>query len=259
MGGYLLDAERLAAYTRRPANLKRGTLRATMEYTQHETEFEVILAPRVPAVASVILLHGLGADGWDFAPIVGELGMPESLPVRFVFPHAPLRPVTVNNGYVMRAWYDIKSFTPEGRADTAGLAGAGRRIEDYLRREAEQGVPASRVVLAGFSQGGAVALHAGLRQPQRLAGIIGLSSYLPFSQSLATERASVNADVPILMCHGREDPIVLYSMGTESRDALEAQGYPVEWHEYPMQHEVCAEEIAVVGRWLRERLSGTDR
>jgi phospholipase/carboxylesterase len=229
-----------------------------MEYTQHETEFEVILAPRIPALASVVLLHGLGADGWDFAPIVGELDLPESLPVRFVFPHAPLRPVTVNNGYVMRAWYDIKSFTPDGRADAAGLAEAGRRTEAYVRQEVELGIPASRVVLAGFSQGGAVALHAGLRQTQRLAGIIGLSSYLPFPQTLSSEKSPAMSGVPILMCHGRADPIVLFSMGTESRDALEAQGYPVEWHEYPMQHEVCAEEIAVVGRWLRGRLSGTD-
>lgn len=229
-----------------------------MKYTQHETELEVVLAPRVPAVASVILLHGLGADGWDFAPIVGELDLPESLPVRFVFPHAPLRPVTVNDGYVMRAWYDIKSFTPEGRADAEGLAEAARRTEDYVRREAEQGIPAARVVLAGFSQGGAVALYAGLRHPQRLAGIIGLSSYLPFAKTLAGEKSPANSSVPILMCHGRADPIVLYSMGTESRDALEAQGYPVEWHEYPMQHEVCAEEIAVVGRWLQRRLSVTD-
>ena len=229
-----------------------------MKYTQHETELEVVLAPRVPAVASVILLHGLGADGWDFARIVGELDLPESLPVRFVFPHAPLRPVTVNDGYVMRAWYDIKSFTPEGRADAEGLAEAARRTEDYVRREAEQGIPAARVVLAGFSQGGAVALYAGLRHPQRLAGIIGLSSYLPFAKTLAGEKSPANSSVPILMCHGRADPIVLYSMGTESRDALEAQGYPVEWHEYPMQHEVCAEEIAVVGRWLQRRLSVTD-
>lgn len=229
-----------------------------MTYTQHETELEVILEPQVPAVASVVLLHGLGADGWDFAPIVGELDLPESLPVRFVFPHAPLRPVTVNNGYVMRAWYDIRSFTPEGRADAAGLAEAGARAAQYVRREAEQGIPASRVVLAGFSQGGAVALYAGLRYPERLAGIIALSSYLPSAQSLATERASANLDVPILMCHGRADPLVLYSMGTESRDALVAQGCAVEWHEYPMQHEVCAEEIAVVGRWLRRRLAGTD-
>lgn len=235
---------------------KRGKLQSTMKYSQHETEFEVILAPRIPAVASVILLHGLGADGWDFVPIVAELDLPESLPVRFVFPHAPLRPVTVNNGFVMRAWYDIKSFSPEGRADTAGLAEAGRRIDDYVRREADLGTPASRVVLAGFSQGGAVALHAGLRYPRRLAGIIGLSSYLPFSRNLATERSSANADVPILMCHGQADPIVLYSMGTESRDALLAQGYAVEWHDYPIEHAVCAEEIAVVSRWLRERLAG---
>lgn len=226
-----------------------------MKYSQQQTEHEVTLEPAAPAVASVVLLHGLGADGWDFVPIVGELGLPESLPVRFTFPHAPLRPVTVNNGHVMRAWYDIKSFTPEGRADASGLGEAARRVDEYLRREVELGVPASRVVLAGFSQGGAVALHAGLRHPQSLAGLLALSAYLPFAGALASEKSPENAGVPILMCHGRMDPVVFSSMGSQSRDALRAQGYAVEWHEYPMQHEVCAEELVVVGRWLRERFS----
>ena len=225
-----------------------------MKYSQRPTEHEVTLEPAAPAVASVILLHGLGADGWDFVPIIDELRLPDSLPVRFVFPHAPVRPVTVNNGYEMRAWYDIKSFTPQGRADAAGLAEAARHVDNYLRREIELGVPASRVVLAGFSQGGAVALHAGLRYAERLAGIIALSSYLPFPETIAAERASANSVVPILMCHGRADPVVLFSMGTESRDVLQQQGYAVEWHEYPMQHEVCADELAVVARWLRQLL-----
>ncbi len=225
-----------------------------MKYTQLETEFEVTLQPAAPAVASVILLHGLGADGWDFVPIVGELGLPDTLPVRFVFPHAPQRPVTVNNGYVMRAWYDIKAFTPEGRADAAGLGESARRTGDYLRNEAANGVPSSRVVLAGFSQGGAVALHAGLRFPERLAGLLALSSYLPFPETLAAEKSAANSDVPILMCHGRMDPIVPIGMGLEARNALQASGHAVEWHEYPMQHEVCAEELAEVARWLRAQL-----
>jgi len=227
-----------------------------MKYTQHETEFEVTLQPAVPAVASVILLHGLGADGWDFVPIVGELGLPDSLPVRFVFPHAPERPVTVNNGYVMRAWYDIKAFTPEGRADAAGLDESARRVAEYVRLETARGVPAVRLVLAGFSQGGAVALHAGLRYPQRLAGLLALSCYLPFPSTLAAERSVANSDAPILMCHGRMDPVVPVGMGIEARDALSASGYAVEWREYPMQHEVCAEELAEVARWLRGRLAG---
>jgi len=225
-----------------------------VQYQAHETEHEITLEPAVPAIASVVLLHGLGADGWDFVPIVEELRLPEALPVRFVFPHAPLRPVTVNAGYVMRAWYDIKSFTPEGRADALGLAESVARVNAYLQKETARGVAASRIVLAGFSQGGAVALSAGLRFNERLAGLLALSTYLPFPERLAAERSVANSDLPILMCHGRMDPVVHFAMGTGARDALKAQGYPVEWHEYPMQHEVCAEELAEIGRWLRERL-----
>jgi phospholipase/carboxylesterase len=222
-----------------------------VQYTSHETEFEINLEPAVPAIASVVLLHGLGADGWDFVPIVEELGLPDALPVRFVFPHAPLRSVTVNAGYVMRAWYDIKSFTPAGRADAAGLAESVARVNAYLQMETARGIAASRIVLAGFSQGGAVALSAGLRFHERLAGLLALSTYLPFPARLAAEKSAANADVPILMCHGRMDPVVHFAMGTEARDALKAHGYPVDWHEYPMQHEVCAEELAEIGRWLR--------
>jgi phospholipase/carboxylesterase len=225
-----------------------------MKYLQTQTEDQVTLEPVSPATASVVLLHGLGADGWDFVPIVGELGLPESLAVRFVFPHAPLRPVTVNAGYVMRAWYDIKEFTPTGRADAAGLAESVRRVDACLGREAARGVDASRIVLAGFSQGGAVALEAGLRYPQRLAGVLALSAYLPFPARLATEKSAANDGVPILLCHGRMDPVVPISMGLEARDALKALGYSVEWREYPMQHEVCAAEIAEIARWLRTRL-----
>ena len=228
-----------------------------MRYTQRQSAHEVTLEPAVPAVASVVLLHGLGADGTDFVPIVDELQLPDALPVRFVFPHAPLRPVTVNAGCVMRAWYDIRSFTPEGRADAAGLAQSVGRVNGCLRQEIARGVAASGIVLAGFSQGGAVALAAGLRFPERLAGILALSAYLPFPETLAAERQAANADVPILMCHGRLDPVVHVTLGREARDGLAALRYPVEWHEYPMQHEVCAAEIAEVGRWLRERLRPT--
>jgi phospholipase/carboxylesterase len=225
-----------------------------MQYQQHETDHEVTLAPAAPAAASVVLLHGLGADGWDFAPIVNELGLPDAVPVRFVFPHAPYRPVTVNNGYVMRAWYDIKSFSPEGRADSEGLAESVRRVTAYLDHEIEDGVDASRIVLAGFSQGGAVALAAGLRYPKRIAGVLALSAYLPFPSRLAAERSESNSDVPVLMCHGRMDPVVPIALGLEARDHLVSHGYAVEWHEYPMQHEVCAPELVEVGRWLRARL-----
>jgi phospholipase/carboxylesterase len=227
-----------------------------MKYTTLETKHDVTLTPAQPPVASMVLLHGLGADGWDFVPIVQELGLPDALPVRFVFPHAPVRPVTVNNGYEMRAWYDIKAFTPEGRADAAGLAESVRRIDAILRAEIAGGVEAFRIVLAGFSQGGAVALSAGLRFGERLAGLLALSTYLPFPETLAASRSAANLDVPILMCHGRMDPVVPVAMGTEARDVLTAQGYAVEWHEYPMQHEVCAAELAEIARWLRARIAG---
>jgi phospholipase/carboxylesterase len=226
-----------------------------MRYLQEETDFEITLSPEVPAVASVILLHGLGADGHDFVPIVDELGLPGSLPVRFVFPHAPLRPVTVNNGYVMRAWYDIKSFTPAGRADFAGTVESARRVADCIERERQRGIEASRVVLAGFSQGGAVALYTGLRYPERLAGILAMSCYLPFPEKLAAEKSAANADVPILLCHGRSDPVVPIAMGLEARDELQAHGYKPEWRDYPMEHAVCMEEIADVARWLNLRLA----
>jgi phospholipase/carboxylesterase len=226
-----------------------------MKCRQDETEFEITLTPQVPAVASVILLHGLGADGHDFVPIAGELSLPDSLPVRFVFPHAPLRPVTVNNGYVMRAWYDIKSFTPAGRADRTGTVESSRRVADYIDHERQLGVAPARVVLAGFSQGGAVALYAGLRYPERLAGILAMSCYLPFPETLAAEKSAANADVPILLCHGRGDPVVPTGMGLEAREELKANGYAPEWRDYPMQHAVCMDEIADVARWLKLRLA----
>lgn len=228
-----------------------------MNYTTDETTDQVTLTPSQSPAASVVLLHGLGADGWDFVPIVDELGLPDALPVRFVFPHAPVRPVTVNNGYEMRAWYDIRAFTPEGRADAAGLAESVRRVDDILRSEIAAGVAAARIVLAGFSQGGAVALSAGLRFGERLSGLLALSTYLPFPETLAADKSAANRDVPILMCHGRMDPVVPVGMGTEARDVLRAQGYAVEWHDYPMQHEVCAAELGEIARWLRARLAGT--
>jgi len=228
-------------------------MRGEMKYQQKQTEHEVTLEPTEPAVATIVLLHGLGADGWDFVPIVGELRLP--LPVRFIFPHAPLRPVTVNAGHVMRAWYDIKSFTPEGRADAAGLSESAARAYRYLDAEIERGIDPSRIVLAGFSQGGAVALSAALRFPRRLAGVLALSTYLPFPARLAAEKSAANARVPVLMCHGLMDPVVEIGMGREARAALQAQGYPVEWREFAMQHEVCADELEEIGRWLRGRLA----
>jgi phospholipase/carboxylesterase len=227
-----------------------------MNYHQTETKHEVILSPELPAVASVILLHGLGADGMDFVPVVRELGLPETLPVRFVFPHAETRPVTVAGGYVMRAWYDITAFTPEGRADTKGLADTSRRVAKYIELEKQRGVPASRVILAGFSQGGATALHIGLRFPERLAGLLAISCYLPFPARLAAEKTTANANLPVLMCHGTRDQVVHIGMGLEARDELKAQGYPVEWHDYPIGHEVSPAEIADVALWIKRQLVG---
>jgi phospholipase/carboxylesterase len=226
-----------------------------MRYTQRQTEHELTLEPRAPAIASVVLLHGLGADGTDFVPIVDELHLPDSIPVRFVFPHAPLRPVTANAGYVMRAWYDIRSFTPEGRADAAGLAQSIDRVNGYLRHEIERGVAASKSSPASRRRRGRAA--AGLRFPDGSPGY-WRSSYLPFPRTLAAERSIANAEIPILMCHGRLDPVVHVTLGQEARDVLTGLGYPVEWHEYPMQHEVCEAEIAEVGRWLWERFRRTE-
>jgi phospholipase/carboxylesterase len=220
-----------------------------------ETDEAVTRSPGPAARASVIWLHGLGADGHDFVPLVPELGLPDRLAVRFVFPHAPQRAVTINNGYVMRAWYDIKSLAPDGRADPAGLAESVARVATLVAAEVALGVPAGRIVIAGFSQGGAVALHAALRYAEPLAGVLALSSYLPLHGSVATEASSANRRLPILMCHGREDPVLPMSLAELSRDTLVALGYAVAWKEYPMRHEVCREEIADIAAWLLARLA----
>jgi phospholipase/carboxylesterase len=219
-------------------------------YRQLDTESEVTLEPAVAAQATLILLHGLGADGWDFVPIADELRSPNLPAIRWIFPHAPMRPVTVNAGYVMRAWYDIKAFTPEGRADSAGLAESVERLHDYLRAETERGVPTSRTVVAGFSQGGAVALTGALSWPEQLAGILAMSTYLPFPERVSAERPVAGPRPPVLMCHGRRDGVVPVEMGLEARDALQGMGYAVDWHEYPMEHEVCAAELSEIRRWL---------
>ena len=208
-------------------------------------EIETGDAPR----ASVIVLHGLGADGHDFVPIVQELELAAAGPLRFVFPHAPMRPVTINAGYVMRAWYDILGNDLQRQEDEAGLRASQAEIEALIERERQRGIDASRIVLMGFSQGCAVSLLTGLRYPERLAGIVGLSGYLPLAASTAAERSAANADVPIFLAHGRLDPIVTFARGAASRDALRALGHDVEWHEYPMEHSVCLEEITDLGQW----------
>ena len=197
--------------------------------------------------ASIIWLHGLGADGHDFEPIVPELPLPAGLRARFVFPHAPVQSVTINYGHVMPAWYDVYG---DGRQDADGIRVSQGRIEALIARERARGVSTRRIVLAGFSQGGAIAHQTGLRHPERLAGILALSTYLPLAETLGAEANPANRDVPIFMAHGTEDPVIPLQRAAISRDQLRKLGHQVEWHEYPMPHAVCPEEIADVGAWL---------
>lgn len=218
-------------------------------------EIETGAAPR----ASVIWLHGLGADGHDFEPIVPELELPATLPVRFVFPHAPVQAVTINGGARMRAWYDVYNLEDVRREDETGVRASQARVEALIAREKARGVTARRLVLAGFSQGGAIALQTGLRHAERLAGIMALSTYLPLASSVAKEASGANRDVPIFMAHGVYDDLIPLARAAASRDALVAAGYRVQWHEYRMQHAVCGEEIADVARWLRNVLGDPER
>ena len=200
--------------------------------------------------ASLIVLHGLGADGNDFVPVAQELDLSPVGGARFGLPHAPMRPVTMNGGFVMRAWYDIAGPAHARIEDEAGLRASQVQIEALIAREVQRGVPAERIVLMGFSQGCALTLLTGLRHAQRLAGLVGLSGYLPLAASTAAERSSANADVPIFLAHGRDDPMIGIARASASRDALLALGYTVEWHDYAMPHSVCMEEIADLNRWL---------
>ncbi|MBP5991496.1 MAG: carboxylesterase [Piscinibacter sp.] len=201
-------------------------------------------------VASVIVLHGLGADGSDFVPVAEALDLSAVGAVRFVFPHAPVRPVTINGGYRMRAWYDILGADLQRREDEAGLRESAQAIAALIDRERERGIAAHRIALAGFSQGCAMTLLTGLRYPERLAGLAGMSGYLPLADSTAAERSEANRDVPIFLAHGSEDEIVAPARGRASRDALAALGHAVEWHEYPMEHSVCPDEIGALNQWL---------
>jgi phospholipase/carboxylesterase len=202
---------------------------------------------------TVIWMHGLGADGWDFVPLVRELPLPEDLGLRFVFPHAPMRPVTINNGFVMRAWYDISMQDLARRPDEAGIRASQKEVEALIERERARGMPPEKIVLAGFSQGGAIALQTGLRFKEALAGIVALSTYLPLEESLDAEASAANKRTPILMVHGTQDPIVPMALADASRRKLEARGYAVEWQDYPMPHSVCAEEVEAIAQWLTAR------
>jgi phospholipase/carboxylesterase len=204
---------------------------------------------------AVVWMHGLGADGHDFEPIVPELRLPATMRIRFVFPHAPLRPVTINQGHVMRAWYDVRALAGVRREDEAGVRQSARQIEALLARERQRGIAPGRLVVAGFSQGGAMALHVGLRYADRLAGLLALSCYLPLSNTLPTEASPANRDVPIFWAHGLHDPMIPQAMAEQGRAQLAELGYQIDWHQYPIPHSVSAEEIADVARWLERVLA----
>ncbi|WP_127996046.1 alpha/beta hydrolase [Piscinibacter defluvii] len=209
--------------------------------------------------ACIVVLHGLGADGNDFVPVAEALDLSAIGPVRFVFPHAPVRPVTINGGYRMRAWYDVLGTEIQRREDDAGLRESLVAVTALLDREVARGMPASRIVLMGFSQGCAMTLLAGLRYPQRLAALVGLSGYLPLAATTAAERSSANAGTPLFLAHGTHDPVVVFERGVRSRDELRALGQPVEWHEYPIEHSVSPEEIADLNGFLLKVLADDQR
>jgi len=220
------------------------------DLTLQRVELQTSSAP----TASIIWLHGLGADGYDFVPVVRELEILQAPPARYVFPHAPTRSVTINGGQVMRAWYDILGTDLARREDESGIVDSHQRVEALIEAEVERGTPRARIVLAGFSQGGAITLQTGLRQKQPLAGLLALSSYLPLADRFDSERAPESKSVPIFMAHGRADPVIPLARAVSSRDRLQAAGYAVEWHEYEMPHSVCAEEIRHIAAFLRRVL-----
>ena len=220
------------------------------------TKLEVIeLESGKSPTASIIVLHGLGADGTDFVPVAQELRLDPIGEVRYVFPHAPVMPVTINGGMSMRAWYDILGSELDRREDERGLRSSQSMVEALIEREIERGTDAARIVLMGFSQGCAMTLMTGLRYGRRLAGLVGLSGYLPLAAVTEAERHSANHDTPIFLAHGSADQVIPIARATASRDALRALGHPVEWHEYPIPHSVCAEEIADLNRWLLKTLA----
>jgi len=203
---------------------------------------------------AVIWLHGLGADGHDFEPIVPELGLNDSIPVRFIFPHAPAQPVTINGGMVMRAWYDITGMDLSAGVDEAGINRSAAHLRRLIRTAVDSGISADKIVLAGFSQGGVIALHTGLQYPEPLAGIIALSTYVAVPETIRESASNTNKSIPIFMAHGRFDPVIPYPLGKRSSDFLMEQGYSVQWHEYPMEHSVHPQEIRDLGIWLGDLL-----
>lgn len=220
-------------------------MKSTSEYIE--------INPTQNAIGSVIWLHGLGADGHDFVPIVQELNLPDEMPLRFIFPHAPMQPVTINNGYVMRAWFDIYSLTESAQrqVDEKGVAESVQQLEKLIAQEIERGIPPEKIILAGFSQGGVIALATGLRYPNSLAGIMALSTYLPSPEKFTAEANAANFTTPIFLAHGTQDTILPYTLGLQTQDVLQRNKYLVQWHSYSMGHSVCNEEIGDIANWLQ--------
>lgn len=219
--------------------------------TSKEILASIEIEPAATATASVIWLHGLGADGSDFASIAPELKLPSSLNMRFIFPHAPVMPITINNGYEMRAWFDIHGLTVGSKVDTSGIAASTIAIHALIEREIKRGIATNQIILAGFSQGAVMALITGLTYPKPLAGIIALSGFLPSAQEVLQKASTANQRIPIFMAHGKEDNIVPYAFGSESHAVLQQANYSVSWHEYTMSHTVCRQEVDDISHWLQ--------
>jgi phospholipase/carboxylesterase len=218
---------------------------------------EIETGPNPDAV--VIWMHGLGDDGRGWSEVVPSLALPQHLAIRFLFPHAPIMPVTINNGMPMRAWYDIRQANLSERADIGGVRRSQALVDALMARETERGIAPRRMLLAGFSQGGAIALYAGLRYPERLAGIVALSTYLVAAERIGSEASAANRDVPIFMAHGTHDPVVAYAWGERSRDVLNAEGWHVEWRTYPMEHSAVIDEIVAAGAFIARVLNDDGR
>mmetsp|Transcript_52424 Transcript_52424/g.166739 ORF Transcript_52424/g.166739 Transcript_52424/m.166739 type:complete len:224 (+) Transcript_52424:360-1031(+) len=215
----------------------------------------VEIKPKGEHKATIIWLHGLGDSGNGFAPIAPELKLPDNLGVKFLFPHAPIRPVTINNGMEMRAWYDIKSMDMDSRADLEGVIDSAQRVEQLIRAEIESGIDASKIMLVGFSQGGVIALHLGARFTQTLAGIVALSTYMCAPQSLSAEKSAENQNTPVFFAHGQQDEVVPLFLGNAAFMTMKENGYPVEWKEYMMQHNVCMPEIEDISKFIQDKLA----
>lgn len=223
-------------------------------YTHISTPSCVEICPDTAPVGSVIWLHGLGADGYDFVSLVPQLNLPDTLPLRFIFPHAPFKPITINNGYVMRAWFDIYSLQLNQRIDEEGIAASVESLQQFIKNEQDKNIPSEKIILGGFSQGALIALMAGLRCPHRLAGILALSGFLPNAEQVVALRNQANQAIPIFLAHGTEDTIVPYTLGQATAHALQKHSMPVTWHSYAIAHSLCTQEVSDISAWLIKQI-----